>query len=76
MALNKFMHKRNPFYNNPPDFKLLANLYPEFGKYCTLTNENVVDVDFKRPESLKSLACVLLKHLFSRDFFSVFRNLV
>lgn len=66
MALNKFMHKRNPFYNNPPDFKQMAQLYPEFEKYCILSNGNF-EINFKSSESLKALACVLLKHLFSNS---------
>lgn len=64
MALNKFMHKRNPFYNNPPDFNQMAQLYPEFKKYCILIDGNF-EINFKDSKSLKALACVLLKHLFS-----------
>lgn len=26
------MHPRNPYRNNPPDFTLLAQKYPEFAK--------------------------------------------
>jgi hypothetical protein len=64
MALNKFMHRRNPFYENPPDFRQLAQLYPEFEKH--LTTEKC-DINFKDPEALKCLACVLLKHLYSNN---------
>jgi hypothetical protein len=73
MALNKFMHRRNPFYGNPPDFRQLAQLYPEFEKYCVLTNEKC-DINFKDPDALKCLACVLLKHLYSKNILEYFFN--
>lgn len=60
MSLNKYMHPRNPFYNNSPDFKKLASIYSDFAKYVKSTNK----IDFKDPESIKSLCCTLLKHLF------------
>lgn len=62
MALNKFMHPRNPFYNKPPDFAKLAQTYPEFSQY--LSSEHKTSIDFKSPESLRALCCVLLKDLF------------
>ena len=59
MSLNKFMHPRNPFYNNPPDFKQLAKLFPEFSK---IFKNNFID--FKDPEALRVLCCTLMKHIF------------
>ena len=32
MSLNKFMHPRNPYKNNKPDFKKLALEHEEFRK--------------------------------------------
>lgn len=63
------MHKRNPFNNNPPDFRQLARLYPDFEKHCNLTDEKC-DIDFKNAEALKALACVLLKHSFSIYYYT------
>lgn len=64
MSLNKYMHNRNPFYNNPPDFSKLAKLYPEFEKHCIISNGKC-EIDFKNNESLKCLTCILLKDQFS-----------
>ena len=63
------MHPRNPFFNNPPDFQILAEKYPEFSKFVKheatkTTNELKYSIDFKDPEALKVLCCVLLKDLF------------
>ncbi len=70
MSLNKFMHPRNPFYNNPPDFENLAKLHPEFSTYC-MTEETKankrrsMNIDFKDPNALKALYRVLMKHYFN-----------
>lgn len=65
MSLNKYMHPRNPFYQNPPDFAQLSIDYPEFAKYChKIDSSNRVAIDFKNVESLRALCCVLLKSLF------------
>ena len=63
------MHKRNPFFDNPPDFDLLAELYPEFesclNSQATSNEKNKRKIDFKNPEFVKTLYCVLMKHYFS-----------
>lgn len=65
MSLNKYMHPRNPFYNNPPDFDSLSKAYPEFSKHCLKTDGNKrLTIVFKNDESLRALCCTLLKSLF------------
>jgi hypothetical protein len=75
MSLNKFMHTRNPFYNNPPDYAQLAETYPEFAKFCqSVGNTNKFKLDYTDPEALRALYCVLMKHYFSNRhlvFFSI-----
>ncbi len=44
MALNKFMHPRNPYKEKKPDFKALAIKYPEFRKYATQDVKGVVHI--------------------------------
>lgn len=36
--MNKYMHHRN-IYRNPPDFKKLADNYPQFLNICRLVSE-------------------------------------
>lgn len=67
------MHPRNPFFNNPPDFAKLALLYPEFLKYCQYkqvksSNDQTCTIDFKDPEALKAVCCVLLKDSFGNYY--------
>ena len=63
MALNKFMHPRNPFYEKTPDFEHLSKLYPEFSKYC-IKKSNKQTLDYKDPNALKALYSVLMKEYF------------
>lgn len=58
-ALNKFMHPRNP-YRTPPSFKQLAQLYPEFRKYCSYDLDGKVRLNFTDPRALAELAIALL----------------
>jgi methyltransferase len=68
MSLNKYMHPRNPFYNNPPNFEQLAKLYPDFSNFLKLNDKNKLAIDFMDANSLKALCCVLLKHLYGIYF--------
>ncbi|CAF0831428.1 unnamed protein product [Brachionus calyciflorus] len=64
MSLNKFMHPRNPFFNNPCDFFKLSQKYPDFARYIKCVNNQNFSIDFKDPEALKSLCCTLLNDLY------------
>ena len=44
MALNKFMHPRNPYKEKRPDFKALVIKYPEFRKHATQDIKGAVHI--------------------------------
>ena len=63
MALNKFMHPRNP-YKVPPNFKEMAVKYPEFRKVVTQDLAGKIHLDFNNPVALR----LLTETLFLKDF--------
>ena len=63
MALNKFMHPRNP-YRQPPDFKCLAVEYPEFRRVARQDTAGKVKLDWSDPAAVRALTICLL----ARDF--------
>ncbi|XP_071944502.1 RNA N(6)-adenosine-methyltransferase mettl16-like [Antedon mediterranea] len=67
MTLNKFMHPRNIYFNNPPDFAKLCEKYPDFKSHTLTSSSAKVNIDFKDPEALRSLTCTLLKEDFGLD---------
>ncbi|GAB6026479.1 hypothetical protein CHUAL_012905 [Chamberlinius hualienensis] len=67
MSFNKYMHPRN-IYRNTPDFKALAELYPEFQPHVTVDSSGRGHVDFRKHEALRAVTKVLLKHDFQIDF--------
>ncbi len=67
MALNKFMHPRNPYKNQRPDFQVLAAKYEEFRSHSKQDLRGKVIIDFKDPESLRALTWALLKNDFNLD---------
>lgn len=73
MAFNRFMHPRNPYKDHPPNFKELAQQYPELSKYMVEDTEQDVakegskisaKLNFSEPAALRALTCALLH----RDF--------
>jgi len=42
MALNQFMHPRNRYRDTRPDFKMLAEKYPEFQEHTTTDSKGKV----------------------------------
>ena len=67
MALNKFMHERNPFKTQRPDFKALALKYDKFRQVASTDLRGSVTLDFKKPECLQALTWCLLKEHFELD---------
>ena len=63
MALNKFMHPRNP-YKVPPNFKEMAVKYPDFRKVVTQDLAGKIHLDFNNPVALR----LLTETLFLKDF--------
>ncbi|XP_047504151.1 RNA N6-adenosine-methyltransferase mettl16 isoform X2 [Pieris napi] len=66
MAMNKYMHPRN-IYKIPPDFKKLADIYPQFSSICRLDVTGKITIDFKDPRVLRVLTACLLKSDFDLD---------
>ncbi|XP_072318879.1 RNA N(6)-adenosine-methyltransferase mettl16 [Eucyclogobius newberryi] len=64
MALNKSMHPRNRYKDNPPDFAHLASKYPEFQQHVQTSLLGRPVVNFKEPEAVRALTCTLLKEDF------------
>ncbi|XP_075052864.1 RNA N(6)-adenosine-methyltransferase METTL16 [Mixophyes fleayi] len=64
MALNKSMHPRNRYKDNPPDFAYLASKYPEFKQHVNVNLSGRVSLNFKYPEAVRALTCTLLKEDF------------
>ena len=58
------MHPRNPFFENPPSFEQLAKLYPELSSYF-IFESGKKKIDFKDPNALRALYCILMKNYFS-----------
>lgn len=67
MALNKFMHPRNRYKNNRPDFAKLGDKYPDFKPFLSYNDKGKATLDFKDPEALRALTCTLLKDDFDLD---------
>ena len=61
MALNKYMHPRNPYKTKKPNFMELAIKYPEFRAKVTQNLSGKVILDFKDPEALRALTVALLQ---------------
>ncbi|XP_044015193.1 U6 small nuclear RNA (adenine-(43)-N(6))-methyltransferase, partial [Aphidius gifuensis] len=66
MSLRKFMHPKNK-YKIEPNFRDLAQIYPEFHQHVYTDLTGKLKFNFKSQESLKVLAKILLKHDFNID---------
>ncbi|XP_063967466.1 RNA N6-adenosine-methyltransferase mettl16-like isoform X1 [Lytechinus pictus] len=67
MAFNKFMHPRNRYRDNKPNFDELAKKYPEFARHVIRNQTGKATLDFHDSESLRSLTCTLLKEDFGLE---------
>ncbi|XP_793611.2 RNA N6-adenosine-methyltransferase mettl16 [Strongylocentrotus purpuratus] len=67
MAFNKFMHPRNRYKDNKPNFDELAEKYPEFARHVIRNQAGKATLDFHDSESLRSLTCTLLKEDFGLE---------
>ena len=64
MALNQFMHPRNIYKDNPPNFKELGDRFPSFKKHVRYSASGKPFVDFRQPEVVRCLSVCL----FEKDF--------
>uniref|UniRef100_A0A914YV84 U6 small nuclear RNA (adenine-(43)-N(6))-methyltransferase n=1 Tax=Panagrolaimus superbus TaxID=310955 RepID=A0A914YV84_9BILA len=67
MALNHLMHPRNVYKNRPPDFRVLAEKYPDFRQYATFAPDGKVSLDFHNSDAVRCLTEKLLKEDFKLD---------
>ena len=67
MALNIYMHSRNPYKNKKPSFKMLAAKYPFFAEVVDTEEDGKIYPDFKQPKFLAALARALLLEDFGLD---------
>lgn len=56
------IHPRNKYSDNPPDFGLLASLYPSFQSYVFYSREGKPRIDWKDFNATRELTRVLLLH--------------
>lgn len=67
MALNKYMHPRNLYKDKAPNFRALAEKYPEFANCVFKDLKGKCHLDYKSPTSLRQLAIALLKEDFDLE---------
>ncbi|XP_059647498.1 uncharacterized protein LOC132293869 isoform X2 [Cornus florida] len=56
------IHPRNKYANNPPDFKLLASLYPSFEPFVFYSSNGRPKIDWTDFNATRELTRVLLLH--------------
>ncbi|GAB2291971.1 hypothetical protein Dimus_026220 [Dionaea muscipula] len=61
-AATAAIHPRNRYANSPPDFSLLASLYPSFSHYVFYTRDGRPRIDWTDFSATRELTRVLLHH--------------
>ncbi|XP_018494877.1 U6 small nuclear RNA (adenine-(43)-N(6))-methyltransferase [Galendromus occidentalis] len=64
---NDFMHHRNIYFRNKPEFSKLALEYPEFREISVVNLNGEITLDFTNPEATRVLSRCLLKSDFDLD---------
>ncbi|VDN97245.1 unnamed protein product [Rodentolepis nana] len=67
MALNLYMHSRNPYKTKKPSFRTLAQKYPFFSEAFSECEDGKSHSHFKQPRFLAALARALLMEDFGLD---------
>ncbi|VDP10335.1 unnamed protein product [Soboliphyme baturini] len=67
MTFNAFMHPRNLYKHNRPNFAELAQMDPEFKKHCRVGLDGMLTLDFKDPQAVRALTLALLKKDFDLE---------
>lgn len=67
MDLNKYMHPRNIYKNNSPDFKQLSESYEDFKPFVKTARNGKAFVDFRNPATVKTLSKCLLQKDFKLE---------
>jgi 23S rRNA (adenine1618-N6)-methyltransferase len=68
---NDKMHPENKYYNNKPNFKLLAKKHPEFSKFVYKNKFNSYSINWKNKDAVKELCKTLLKEDFKIEYWDI-----
>jgi 23S rRNA (adenine1618-N6)-methyltransferase len=68
---NDKMHPENKYFENPPDFKLLAEKYPEFNKYVFQNKYGSYSINWKDKNASKELTRTLLLEDFNLNYWDI-----
>ena len=67
MSFNDFMHSRNYYRNNPPDFKQLAEKHPALKPMLIEKKNGTATLDFRDANAVRALTVATAKEHFQLD---------
>lgn len=65
MSFNEYMHIRNRYRTNPPDFKQLAEKHPALKSFLIEKKNGNVTLDFRDPNAVRALTIATAKEDFN-----------
>jgi len=65
MSFNEYMHIRNRYRTNPPDFKQLAEKHQELKPFLIEKNNGSVTLNFRDPNAVRALTIATAKEDFN-----------
>jgi methyltransferase len=67
MSFNEYMHPRNRYRTNPPDFKQLADKHPTLRAFLIDKTKGGATLDFRDPNAVRALTVAVAKEDFNLD---------
>ena len=67
MSFNEYMHSRNRYRMNPPDFKQLAEKHPALKPFLIEKSKDGVTLDFRNANAVRALTLATAKEDFNLD---------
>lgn len=67
MSFNEYMHSRNRYRTNPPDFQQLAEKHPALKAFLIAKSKGGVTLDFRDPNAVRALTIATAKEDFNLD---------
>jgi methyltransferase len=67
MSFNEYMHIRNRYRTNPPDFKQLAEKHSALKPFLIEKTNKGVTLDFRNPNAVRALTIAAAKEDFQLD---------
>ena len=67
MSFNEYMHSRNRYRMNPPDFKQLAEKHPALKPFLIEKTNGSVTLDFRDANAVRALTIATAKEDFNLD---------